>query len=189
MRLNAAGKSVEVPLEVRLDPRVRTSQADLEKQFELRRNIQMRLTEISDTVNQIRDLRAQLQALRKRLGEQGSDGGSRRSLTTAAEELEKKVTPVEEELIQVKLRSSQDSLNYPLKVDGKLAELASFVESADAAPTQQSSELFEVLSGQVAAQLAHWNEIAARDTPAFNDSLRKENIPLIWIAPASAKKR
>jgi photosystem II stability/assembly factor-like uncharacterized protein len=189
VRLNAAGKSVEVPLEVRLDPRVRTSQVDLEKQFELRRNIQMRLTEISDTVNQIRDLRAQLQALRKRLGEQGSDGGSRRSLTTAAEELEKKVTPVEEELIQVKLRSSQDSLNYPLKVDGKLAELASFVESADAAPTQQSSELFEVLSGQVAAQLAHWNEIAARDTPAFNDSLRKENIPLIWIAPASAKKR
>ena len=187
VRLTAVGKTVEAPLEVRLDPRVATSQADLEKQLDLRRKIQMRLTEISNTVNQIRDLRAQLTALRKRLAEPGTPSASRSGLISAAEELEKKITPVEEELIQVKLKSGQDSLRYPLKVDGKLAVLASVVESADTAPTQQSYELFDVLSGQVAAQLARWNEIVAKDVPALNDSMRKENIPLIWIAPASSE--
>ncbi len=189
VRLTAAGKTVEAPLEVRLDPRVTTPQADLEKQFELRRNIQTRLTEISDTVNQIRDLRAQLQALRKRLAGQAPGASSRSSLATAAEELTKKITAVEEELIQVKLKSSQDSLNYPLKVDGKLAQLASLVESADTAPTKQSYDLFDVLSGQVEAQVARWRDIAAKDVPAFNDSMRKENIPLIWLAPASSEKQ
>jgi len=189
VRLAAAGKTVEAPLEIRLDPRVTTSQADLEKQLELRRRIQMRLTQISDTVNQIRDLRVQLTALRKRLAEPGAASASRSSLVSAAEELEKKITPIEEELIEVKLKSSQDSLRYPLKVDGKLSQLASFVEGADAAPTQQSYELFDALGGEVEAQLARWNEVVAKDVPAFNDSMRKENIPLIWIAPASGEPR
>lgn len=149
----------------------------------------MRLTQISETVNQIRDLRAQLKALRKRLAEPASAASSRTSLVAAAEALEKKITPVEEELIQVKLKSSQDSLNYPLKVDGKLAVLAGVVESADTAPTQPSYELFDVLSAQVAAQLARWNEIVSKDVPALNDSMRKENTPLIWVAPANGEKR
>jgi photosystem II stability/assembly factor-like uncharacterized protein len=189
VRLTAAGKKVEAPLEVRLDPRVSASQGDLEKQLALRRQIQMRLTQISDTVNQIRDLRAQLTALRKRLAEPAPAAGSRSSLISATEELEKKITQVEEEIIQVKLKSSQDSLNYPLKVDGKLAVLASFVESADTAPTQASYELFEVLSAQVVAQLARWNEIVARDVPAFNDLMRKENIPLVGISPRGNETR
>ncbi len=111
VRLSAVGKALEMPLEIQLDPCVTTSQADLEKQFELRRQIQMRLTQISDAVNQIRDLRAQLRALRKRLAEPASTGSSRTSLIAAAEALEKKITPVEAELTQVKLKSSQDSLN------------------------------------------------------------------------------
>jgi hypothetical protein len=189
VRLAAAGKTLEAPLEIQLDPRVTTSQADLEKQLELRRQIHMRLTQISETVNQIRDLRAQLKALRKRLAEPASAASSRTSLVAAAEALEKKITPVEEELIQVKLKSSQDSLNYPLKVDGKLAVLAGVVESADTAPTQPSYELFDVLSAQVAAQLARWNEIVSKDVPALNDSMRKENTPLIWVAPANGEKR
>jgi len=189
VRLAAAGKTLEMPLEIKLDPRVTTLQADLEKQLELRRQIHMRLTQINDTVNQIRDLRGQLKALRKRLAEPASAASSRSSLIAAAEELEKKITPVEEELIQVRLKSSQDSLNYPLKVDGKLAVLASVVESADTAPTQPSYELFDVLSAQVVAQLARWNEIVSKDVTALNDSMRKENIPLISIAPASGEKR
>jgi len=44
-----------------------------------------------------------------------------------------------------------------------------------------------VLNGQVAAQPARWNEIAAKDVPALDDSMRKENIPLIWIGPASSE--
>jgi len=185
VRFTAAGKTVEAPLEVALDPRVTTSQADLEKQLELRMKIRARLTEISDTVNQIRDLRAQLKELRKRLG----NDAARKSLLATADELDKKMTPIEEELIQPKVKSSQDSLQYPLKVDGKLAVLAVVVESADTAPTQQSYELFNMLNQQVEAPLARWKEVIAKDLPALNEQMRKENVPLVSPAPASAEKR
>ncbi len=59
------------------------------------------------------------------------------------------------------------------------------VESADAAPTQQSYDLFGGLSGQVEAQLARWSEITSRDLPALNELMRKENVPLISLLPAT----
>ena len=183
VRLTAGGKTVEVPLEVVLDPRVHPTQADLEKQLELRRKIRVRLTEISDTVNQIRDLRAQFKVLRKRLG---SDA-SRKELLAALDAFDKKMTPIEEELIQPKFQSSQDSLRYPIKVDGKLAFLVGVVESADTAPTQQSYELFDVLSKQVDAQLEKWQEIVSKDLPALNERMQKENVPLISVAAATGE--
>ena len=99
------------------------------------------------------------------------------------------MAPIEEEIIQPKLRSGQDSLNYPLKVDGKLAVLASVVESADTAPTQQSYEMFEALSGVLEAPLMKWRQLIAKDLPALNDSMRQENIPVVSVAPAAAEPR
>src|SRR5712691_5339593 len=180
VRLTAGGKTSEAPLEVALDPRVKTPQADLEKQLELRVKIGQRLAQINDTVNQIRDLRTQLKALRRRI----SADAARKELLAEADELDKKMTPIEEALIQPKLKSTQDSLNYPLRLDGKLAVLAGVVESADTLPTQQSYELFDALSQQVEAQLARWGEIASRDLPALNERMQKESVPLIWLAPS-----
>ena len=182
VRLAALGKTLEAPLELALDPRVTTSQTDLQKQLELHHRIRGRLTELNETVNQIRDLHAQLQALRKRLG----NDAAHKDLLAAADALGKKMTPIQEELIQPKLKSSQDSLNYELKLDGKLAVLAEVVESADAAPTRQSYELFDTLSQKVEAQLARWKEIVGKDLLALNERMRKENVPLISVAPASA---
>jgi len=179
LRLTAAGKTAEAPLEIALDPRVTASPADLQKQLDLRNKIQQRLTQIGDTVNQIRDLRGQLKALRKRF----AGDPSRKNLLAAADELDKKTTPIEEELIQPKLKSTQDSLNYPLKLDGKFAVLAMVVESADTPPTQQSYDLFDVLSRQAEAQLARWTQISAKDLPALNDLMRKEKVPLISLLP------
>ncbi len=180
VRLTAGGITAAAPLEIALDPRVKTPQADLEKQLELRVKIGQRLAQLNDTVNQIRDLRAQLKALRKRL----SGDAAGKELLAAADELDKKMTPIEEAFIQPKLKSTQDSLNYPLRLDGKLAVLAGVVESADTPPTQQSYELFDALSQQVEAQLARWGEIASRDLPALNERMQKESVPLIWLAPA-----
>jgi photosystem II stability/assembly factor-like uncharacterized protein len=183
-KLTVGGKSWTAPVEVKLDPRITSSQADLQKQLELRTRIYERLTQGNQTVNQIRDLRAQLQALRERLPQ--NDAG--KALRAATEDLEKKMTAIEGELIEPKLKSGQDSLNYGIKADVKLAVLGSFVESADAAPTQQSYELFDALSQRVEAELAKWKEIQAKDLPALNEQMRKEYIPLIAISPASSEK-
>ena len=93
-------------------------------------------------MNEIRDVRAQLESLRKRLaGDQ-----SHEDIARAAEDLAKKLTLVEEAIIQPKSKSSEDPLNYPIQVADQLMALASTVNSADTAPTQASYDVFDELN-------------------------------------------
>jgi hypothetical protein len=183
LKLSVAGKSYTAALEIKADPRISASQGDLEKQLELALKIRDRATEALDTVNQVRSLRAQLEGLRKRLG--GS--GQYKAVVTAAEEMSKKMTTVEEALIQAKSKSSEDPLNYPIRLSEKLIALHSTVESADAAPTQQCYLVFQELSRQMEEPLAKWREVTSEDLPALNETMRKENIPAVWMAPAASK--
>ncbi len=183
VKLAAGGKSLTVPLDLKPDPRVAASQADLAEQFSLAMKIRDRITQAHDTINRIRDLRSQLKALDQRLRQDSRS----LAILSAADELDKKMTLVEEELIQAKSKASEDSLNYPVKLNEKLTALASAVESADAAPTRQSYEVFDKLSGELDAQLARWSEIVSKDVAALNEEMRKENIPVLMLAPASGK--
>ncbi len=179
VKLMVAGKSWTVPVEIKLDPRVTTSRADLEKQFELMTKLRDLQSQMNDAILQIRDARSQLQALRKRLAR----GPGAKNVLAAAEELDKRMTPVEDEMIQVKTKASEDELNYPTKLNSKLAYLQSAVDSADTAPTRACYELFEEFSRQLDGHLARWSEIVAKDLPALNDLMRKENIPQVGVTP------
>ena len=180
-KLAVAGKSYTAPLEIKADPRVQASRADLQKQFELAIQIRDRASAALEAVNQIRALRAQLESLRKRL----ASNAQYKPIATAAEQLGKKMTSVEEALIQAKSKSSEDPLNYPIRLSEKLMALHGTVESADAAPTQQSYEVFQELSGKVEGQLAQWREIVSKDLAALNEMMRKENVPVLSVAPAA----
>ncbi len=75
------------------------------------------------------------------------------------------LTAVEEEAYQVRNRSGQDPLNYPIKLNNKIAALAGVIESADNKPTNQSVEVFNELSAQLDAQLAKMKETLAKQLP------------------------
>ena len=64
VRLTVDGQTQTAPLEVKLDPRVSTLQADLEKQFNLLMQIREQLNRVYVAVNQIEDVRAQTEALK-----------------------------------------------------------------------------------------------------------------------------
>ena len=180
-RLTVAGKSSTAPLEVKMDPRVKESEADLRKQFELMLKLRDRQDEMNKVILAIRDLRAQLLALEKRLG--GREDA--KSLVSNSSDLRKKTSAIEEELIQVNATASEDEANYPTKLNSKLGYLGQVVDSADAAPTAAELEVFAELDPQLETQLVKWREILSKDVPALNDAMQKNNIPL--IAPAAAK--
>ena len=177
VKLTVAGKSYTAPLEVKLDPRVSTAQADLQKQFDLSLQVRNLLGEAHGSVLEIRNLREQLNALRKRLaGHSGSP-----AILTAAEAIDKKMSAVEAELIEVKARSSQDMCNYPTKLNSKIAWLSDVVDSADRLPTRQAYEYTEEMRTRVSAQVGIWREILARDVAALNNRIRQENIPAVTL--------
>jgi photosystem II stability/assembly factor-like uncharacterized protein len=189
VRLTVNGKSYTAPLEIKPDPRLNISQQDLQKQFDLLIKIRDRVKETHDTVNQIRSIRDQINALNK-----GLEGDPHaKAVADAGRQLDKKMTEVEEALIQTKARSGQDILNYPIRLNNQLVALGGVVSSADSAPTQASYDVFDMLSKQLDAQMAKWKQILSTDLPAYDDAVRKQDIPAIIIpkegtAPASGNE-
>jgi len=182
LKLTVAGKSETAKLEIAKDPRVSASQADLEKQEELALRIRDRVTAGHEAVNQIRSVRSQIDALKKRL----SADASLKPVLDAAEALTKKMNAVEEKIIQPKSKSGEDPLNYPIQVADQFVALQETVESADTAPTAAASTVYEELNKRLEVQLAGWHEIQSKDLAALNSEIQKANIPA--IAPASEKQ-
>jgi photosystem II stability/assembly factor-like uncharacterized protein len=185
VRLTVNGKQYTAPLEIVPDPRLKVTQQDLEKQFDLLLKIRDRVTQAHDTVNQIRDIRAQITALNKRLENQPQA----KAVAEAGKQLDKKMTEVEEVLIQTKAKSGQDVLNYPIRLNNYLVALGGVVESADSAPTQASYEVFNMLSKQLDEQLGKWKQILSTDVPAYNEVVRKQEVPAIILSGKPAANR
>ena len=181
IKLTVAGKTSTATFELTKDPRISASQADLEKQQELAMRIRDRVGAGDEAVNQIRSVRSQLDALKKRL----SADSAAKPILDSVDALTKKMNAVEEKIIQPKSKSGEDPLNYPIQVADQLAALQETVESADTAPTAASYAVFDELNAGLEKQLTAWREIQSKDLAALNAAILKANIPA--IAPAVEK--
>ena len=85
-----------------------------------------------------------------------------------------KLTDVEGEIYQYRNRSGQDPLNFPIKLNNKLAALQGIVEAGDYKPTDQSFEVFKDLSAQLDKQLQRLDGIIKDDLATFNQQLAKK---------------
>jgi hypothetical protein len=178
VKLSSDGKSLTVPLQLKMDPRVSVSAADMAKEFELELKIRDALSSIHETIQEIRETHVQLRGLRSRL-----EDPRYKSVSDAAESLDKKLTPIEEQLLQVNAKSSEANLNYPNMADEQLHYLVFSVE-VDDAPTQQQYAVFEALSQQAAPLIAKWKEIRSSDLVALNN-LIQQNVPAIYLSPGA----
>jgi hypothetical protein len=180
VRLTVDGKSQTTAFEVAMDPRVDTSQADLQKQFDLLIQVRDELNRVFDTVNQIQDVRAQVEGLRKRL----PDSSTVKPMLTAAAALDKNLLAVRDDLVQMKITSSEDSLAYPQRVDSKLSALAMGVGvGTDSAPTEAEYQVFDKLKKQADVSIAHWAEIQKTELADFQKMMAGQNIQAI-VVPA-----
>ncbi len=172
VKLTADGKSQTQTFQVRKDPRISTTPEDFAKQFALLMQIRDKLTATHEAVLRIRDVRKQVDELASRWKDNAKIGA-------AAKGLNGKLTAVEEALYQTKNRSSQDPLNYPIRLNNKLAALAGVVGSADAAPTVQSQQVHEELVTAINAELSKLEGVLKKDLTDFNKLVREQNVPAV----------
>ena len=180
VRITANGQTLTEPFELKLDPRVNVSQADLEAQFNLLLATRDELSRVYDTVNQIQDVRAQLAGLKKRLPE----NASAKTIVGAADELEKKLVAVRDDLVNLDISANEDSLAYPPQLDAKLAFLAMDASSADSAPTEAEQRQFEKLKRQTGEFVARWEDIQRRDLAAFQKLAAEGSLSTVMVPPA-----
>jgi photosystem II stability/assembly factor-like uncharacterized protein len=179
VKLTVDGKSYTQPFEIKPDPRLTTTQADYAKQFELSLKIRDKLTETHNAIIQIRDVRKQVEDLLKRVAGQPNF----KVVNDAGTALNKNLTAIEEALYQTKNQSNQDPLNFPIRLNNKLAALGGVVASAEAAPTAQSYAVYDEVVAGIDAQLQKLAQLMRSDVPAFNQLVRDQNIPAVIVKP------
>ncbi|MBZ5640979.1 MAG: hypothetical protein LAO51_19750, partial [Acidobacteriia bacterium] len=165
----------EQPLEVRPDPRAKATETELERQFELGIKVRDRFTDLHRGINRLREVRAQLDALSARL----ALDPARRPLAERSRAITKSLTAVEEQLVQVKMKSTEGNLRFPSMLNEQLDTLRYVVESADGTPSEPVYKVFDELSSRLDAQLSALATLLDRDLPAFNEEVRAAGVPAV----------
>ncbi len=176
VKLTVDGKSYTRTLTIKMDPRVKTSQAGLRQQFELESKIVEAMHRDYEALQQVRGVRQQLKGLKDRAG-QGPLAGNISALEQKTEELE----------------GSEEGSTFLSSPEGRslvrlnvgLNRLLGFVESADTPPTTQQGGMFNELQTALVAQLARWQEIKDQDMPALNLKLQSSALPVLNLESAA----
>ena len=178
VRLTVGENSQTQEFEVLKDPRWDfISQADFEEQFELQVKIGKAFTQSHDLIKNVRSIRDQIKDISARADKAGYD----ESIKKAAEELAKKLTTIENDLIQSKNESRQDPINYQVKLDNQLAYVYSAAHSQDGKPAASILERYQELSGPLAKAAQDFEALVASDLKGFVDLLEQHNLPrIIW---------
>ena len=172
VRLTIDGRTESAPLTVERNPWIpEVSDEDLRAQYEFSRQVRDKVTEANQAVIAIRRVMAQLQ---DRL-DQSDDLG----LAEAAKSLTGNASAVEADIYQVRNQSNQDPLNFPIKVNNRLANLMSMAERGDGRPMNNMSEIFDILVNELRGYTDRLEDVWATDLAAVNAELvRLEMMPL-----------
>ncbi|MBI1763889.1 MAG: glycosyl hydrolase [Acidobacteria bacterium] len=180
VKLTVDGKTLTETFEVRKDPRVPTTLAEFQKQFDLLVKIRDKFSETSEAITNIRDIKRQTDEYAKRVAGQAE----LKPIVDAAKALNDKLTAVEVELYQVKNQSGQDPLNYPIKLNNKIAALGGSVAGSDTQPTDQQVAVYEDLVARINTQLDKLKQVLAADVPAFNKLVQEKQVPAVFVKSA-----
>ncbi len=162
---------------IKIDPRVDVGQDVLEQQADLMMQIHRALDTTHKTVNKIRDVKKQIADYASRLKDTTVAGEIRR----LCKPLQDSLSQIEDVLIQSKLKSSQDVLNYPVRLNNRLATLAATISNSDDRPTQSQSDLFLELRAAVEESIAAADRVLKSELPKIQDYTREHNVPALSV--------
>jgi photosystem II stability/assembly factor-like uncharacterized protein len=144
------------------DPRTTATTADLQAQFDFLIQVRDKTSEANNAVRTIRNVRAQI--------EERVSAAPR--LRRNADALLRQMAAVEEEIYQVRNQSSQDPLNFPIKINNKIAALAGVASSGPYRPTDQTIAVYEEVSAMLKVQTDRLEKLLREDLARFNAQVR-----------------
>lgn len=195
-RLKIGDISQSVTFEIQPDPRSTATEEDFKLQFEFLIEVRDKLSETHKAINTIRDLRNQIKSYTSRLKKEQSEEKSEDGEPTEAENKKpgpyadildeagsilEQLTSIEETLYQTKNQSSQDPLNYPIRLNDKLSGVASVAATGDFRPTAQALAVRDELVQQIDEQLGKLKTVIDEDIKSLNRAIQKSKVPAIFV--------
>ena len=168
--------SVDVPFTIKANPTYAMTEADYDAQVAFLLQVRDKYNEVQTAIKNIRAVRTQINEFTARMNKK--DG---KDIKTMADSVNKKLTTIEEALYQTKSKSGQDVLNFPIRLNDKLAGLYGVASSGEMAPSKQAVETFADLGGQCDVQLNKLKQVMANDIPALNKLILSKQVPVIGI--------
>ena len=166
--------TVLVPFVIKPNPNYAATEADLDDQTAFLLSVRDKFSEIQKAIKDIRAVRTQVNEFTAKL-----DG--QKELKAFADSVVKKMTGIEEVLYQTKAKSGQDVLNYPIRLNDKIAGLFNVVASGQTAPSKQAKEAFADLAAQSDVALNRLKAVMASDLKALNQMIHEKMVPVISI--------
>ncbi len=170
VKLTVNGKSYTQPLEVKMDPRVQTSLADLTQQFTLSKQLYDDILEASKCAEEARALRKQVEQLRERAGQSAT--------ADAVDAFDKKVVAIaggggRGGGGRFAPGGGPDTL---ASVQGALSNLLRLMQGADVAPTPQVVAAAEDRRKALAALMERWRSLK-QAAATVNAQLKQAGLP------------
>ena len=170
VRLVADGQAMTAPLTVQRNPFLpEVSDADLQAQYQFGRMVRDKAEEANMAVIEIRRVKAQLDDRQKRKDD--------RRLRAAGATLVANASDVEDDVYQVKNQSGQDPLNFPIRVNNRLANLLSMAERGDGRPTTNMPEIYGILAQELKGYTDRLQQVWRSDLAAVNKELARLGLP------------
>ena len=171
--LKFGDKDFTQPLKILKDPNSEGTLADIDAQVSLEAEIKKDLNQAAEMINQMESIRQQAADLKERV----KDGASP-DVMKAIESLENQLVEIEGTLIQLRTApQGQSALRYPAQTVEKLNYLGGAIETADFKPADQHKEVQQVLQKRLQETQSKYNQFMERDLPAFEDVMKKNNLP------------
>ncbi len=140
IRLTNAGKTFTESFEIRLDPRIKgVTLADVQEKFTLAMKVRDQTSKANEAVITIRDIKENM---------------AKAAVAEKYQTMINQLSAIEENLYQVRNQSSQDPLNFPIKLNNRLAALGRSIETGEGKPTDAAYKVYKELSADLAKQLA-----------------------------------
>ena len=175
VKLTVNEKSEEQSFNILKDPRSNSTDEDLKEQFDFLLSVRDKVSDIHQTIIDIRSSRSQLIDLKSKISDKYPD------MENSISDVISRITLIEEKLYQTKNRSGQDPLNFPIRLNNKLAHLSSVASVGNFKPTDQMYNVRDELIGLIDKELKMWEDIKENDLVKLNSTILENNIQLITI--------
>jgi hypothetical protein len=182
VRLIAGKDTLVRQFAVIADPRVKSTTAELVRQFETIIKVRDKITEVSDYSVRIEDIQGQLD---QRVT-QSKDLAFAKRVDSAAAPLRKKFEAIRAELYEVGCHVDQCSLDQPMKLYNQLLTINAQIQAGDYAPTRQHLEMYADWSARVAEQLRKLEQLETNELAALNRLLQELQMPAVFVPAKKA---
>lgn len=176
-KLTVNGKSQETDFEILKDPRTTGTVSDIKEQFDFLIDVRNKLSETNSAVKKIRTTRDQI----NRVTEPMKGKEDLKDVNDMAKSILDDMKKIEEALYQTKNKSGQDPLNYPVRLNNKLAAVGGEADGSDFKPTTQVRAVYREITGKIDEQLQMLNKIFSDRIPKFNDLVKQKQVNPVSI--------